>query len=71
MNPEEEEKQLLFVLHLKKGIKMSNKYVVKKFDGDDSYSYAIFKKEDVKGLGKIIFWGRSQNNNIRSFFTTS
>lgn len=33
------------------------KYVSRKFDGDDDYSYAIFKLEDVKHLGKQIFYG--------------
>jgi hypothetical protein len=33
------------------------KYVVKKYDGDDIYSWAVFKAEDVKGLGNQIFYG--------------
>jgi hypothetical protein len=39
---------------------MAKKYVVKKFDGDDSYSYAIFLAKDVKGLGSIVFYGEAR-----------
>lgn len=38
----------------------SNKFTIKKFDGDDAGSYAVFRKEDVKGKGSIIFWGEAQ-----------
>lgn len=33
------------------------KYSVKKYDGDDSYSYAVFKSEDVRGMSNPIFYG--------------
>ena len=32
-------------------------YVIKKYDGDDQYSWAVFKAADVKGLGNQIFYG--------------
>jgi len=37
-----------------------NKYAIKKFDGDDSCSWAIFNSNDVKGKGSIIFYGEAQ-----------
>ena len=41
----------------KKEIKMASIYVKKKYNGDDSYSWAIFKREDVKGMGSYIAYG--------------
>jgi hypothetical protein len=38
----------------------SNQYTIKKFDGDSAYSYAVFRKADVKGKGSIIFYGEAQ-----------
>lgn len=35
----------------------SNKFTIKKFDGDSEGSWAVFRKEDVKGKGSIIFYG--------------
>ena len=29
---------------------MKKKYTIKKFMGDDSYSWAVFRAEDVKGM---------------------
>lgn len=34
-------------------------YTIKKFDGDDLYSWAVFRKKDVVGKGSIIFWGQA------------
>ena len=39
---------------------MSNKYRVLKYEGDDAYSYAIFKSNDVKGLRGIIMYGMAR-----------
>ena len=37
------------------------KYAVRKFDGDDSYSWAVFKKSDLpKGHRGIVFWGEAR-----------
>jgi hypothetical protein len=37
------------------------KYTIRKFDGDDSYSWAIFKKSDLpKGHRGIVFWGEAR-----------
>jgi len=36
---------------------MKIKYTAKKFDGDDSYSWAVFKAQDVKGIRGIVFYG--------------
>lgn len=36
------------------------KYSVKKFDGDDSYSWAVFRAQDVKGMRSPIFYGDAQ-----------
>ena len=33
------------------------KYSVKKFDGDDIYSWAVFRAQDVKGMRSPIFYG--------------
>jgi len=38
---------------------MANKYTVKKYNGDDCYSYAIFLKEDVADLDFIVFYGEA------------
>jgi len=35
------------------------KYSVKKYDGDDIYSYAVFRSKDVKGKGNVIFYGEA------------
>ena len=39
--------------------KKLNKLIVKKFDGDDQYSFAVFRRKDVRGLGSTIFWGEA------------
>lgn len=33
------------------------KYSIKKYDGDDQYSWAIFLAADVKGMRSPIFYG--------------
>lgn len=35
-------------------------YTIKKYDGDDCYSWAVFRKKDVKGLGSVVFYGEAQ-----------
>ena len=37
-----------------------NQFTIRKFDGDSAGSYAVFRKEDVKGKGNLIFWGEAQ-----------
>ena len=39
--------------------KVKPKYRVMKYDGDDTYSYAVFKSEDVKGLRSPVFYGEA------------
>lgn len=39
---------------------MPNKFVTKKFNGDDMYSWAVFRREDVKGMKSPIFMGQAQ-----------
>ena len=39
---------------------MANKLTVKKYNGDDIYSYAVFYASDVKGMGTIIFSGQAR-----------
>ena len=39
---------------------MVKKYVIKKYDGDDMYSWAVFYAKDVKGLRSPIFWGEAE-----------
>ena len=37
------------------------KYVVRKFDGDDAYSWAVFLKDDLpKGHRGIVFYGEAR-----------
>jgi hypothetical protein len=36
---------------------MKQKYSVKKFNGDDIYSWAVFRAQDVKGMRSPIFYG--------------
>ena len=33
------------------------KYTIKKFNGDDSYSWAVFRAQDVRGMRSPIFFG--------------
>ena len=35
------------------------KFVVKKFDGDDQYSYAVFDAKDVKGIKGVVMYGQA------------
>ena len=40
---------------------MKIKYTIRKFNGDDSYSWAVFRKSDLpKGRRGTIFWGEAQ-----------
>ena len=36
---------------------MQGKYSIKKFNGDDQYSWAVFRAQDVKGMRSPIFYG--------------
>ena len=38
---------------------MANRYTIKKYDGDDQYSWAVFLAEEVKGMRSPIFWGQA------------
>ena len=35
------------------------KYTTKKFNGDDQYSWAVFRSPDVKGMRSPIFYGQA------------
>jgi len=39
---------------------MKQKYSVKKFNGDDMYSWAVFRAQDVKGMRSPIFYGQAR-----------
>ena len=40
---------------------MKNKYTVRKYDGDDSYSWAVFRKSDIpNGRRGTIFYGEAR-----------
>lgn len=39
---------------------MKTKYRVMKYDGDDQYSYAVFKADDVKGKRSPICYGEAK-----------
>ena len=37
------------------------KFTVRKFNGDDYYSWAVFRKDDLpKGHRGIVFWGQAR-----------
>jgi len=36
------------------------KFTIRKYDGDDIYSWAVFRTEDVKGMGNQIFYGEAK-----------
>lgn len=38
----------------------SKKYTIRKFNGDDAYSWAVFRSADVKGKRGIIFPGEAK-----------
>jgi hypothetical protein len=35
------------------------KYTVKKFNGDDDYSWAVFRTKDVKGIKGVVMYGQA------------
>jgi len=38
-----------------------SQFTTRKFDGDDRYSWAVFRKSDLpKGHRGIVFWGEAQ-----------
>lgn len=39
---------------------MKNKLTIRKYDGDDIYSWAVFKIEDVKGTRGVVFYGQAK-----------
>ena len=39
---------------------MKTKYAIKKFDGDSSYDWAVFRAQDVRGMRSPIFWGQAR-----------
>ena len=41
------------------GDTMKNKYTIKKFNGDDAYSYAIFHADSVRGMKSPICYNPS------------
>lgn len=36
------------------------KYTVRKYEGDDIYSYAVFRAKDVKGTGRGVYFGHAR-----------
>ena len=39
---------------------MKIKYTVKKFNGDSSYDWAVFRAQDVRGMRSPIFYGQAR-----------
>ena len=35
------------------------KYTIRKFNGDDSYSFAVFRTNDIKGLKGVVMYGEA------------
>jgi len=35
------------------------KYTTRKYNGDDQFSWAVFKSKDVKGMRGVIFYGQA------------
>ena len=38
---------------------MVSRYAIRKYCGDDLYSWAVFKRTDVKGMGTVIMYGQA------------
>jgi len=36
---------------------VAKKFTIRKYDGDDEYSWAVFRTKDVKRMGHQIFYG--------------
>jgi hypothetical protein len=36
------------------------KYTIRKWEGDDIYSYAVFRADDVKGTGSGVYFGNAK-----------
>jgi hypothetical protein len=42
---------------------MAKKFTIRKFDGDDKYSWAVFRSDDLKripGRQNVIFYGQAK-----------
>jgi hypothetical protein len=39
---------------------MRSEYTIRKFDGDDMYSWAVFYKRDVAGTRGVVFYGQAK-----------
>ncbi len=39
---------------------MKIKYTIKKFNGDSSYDWAVFRAQDVRGMRSPIFYGQAR-----------
>lgn len=39
---------------------MKQEYSIRKFDGDSIYSWAVFRKNDVKGTRGVVFYGQAK-----------
>ena len=39
---------------------MKTKYTIKKFNGDSSYDWAVFRAQDVRGMRSPIFYGQAR-----------
>jgi hypothetical protein len=37
-----------------------SKYTTRKYNGDDCYSWAVFKASDVKGIRGVVFCGQAR-----------
>jgi hypothetical protein len=36
---------------------MAEKIVIRKFNGDDDYSWAVFEAKDIKGITGVVLYG--------------
>ena len=45
---------------------MKQKYTIKKFNGDSSYDWAVFRAQDVRGMRSPIFYGDARPGDERS-----
>lgn len=36
------------------------RFTIKKFEGDSAWSYAVFRKAEVKGIRGVVFWEQAR-----------
>ena len=39
------------------GYRVTTKYRIRKYNGDDDYSWAVFRSKDIKGITGVVLYG--------------